>query len=68
MHDYVESALANQAAGTEMPFTTIRQEDGRVLGSTRYLALRPEHRSLEIGWTWLTPDAWGRASTSRPSC
>ena len=59
MHDYVESALANQAAGTEMPFTTIRQEDGRVLGSTRYLALRPEHRSLEIGWTWLTPEAWG---------
>ena len=59
MHDYVESALALQAAGTEMPFTTIRQEDDRVLGSTRYLALRPEHRSLEIGWTWLTPEAWG---------
>ena len=52
-------ALANQAAGTELPFTTIRQEDGRVLGSTRYLALRPEHRSVEIGWTWLTPEAWG---------
>ena len=30
-----------------------------MLGSTRYLALRPEHRSLEIGWTWLTPEAWG---------
>ena len=59
MHDYVASALAQQAAGAEMPFTTIRQEDGRVLGSTRYLALRPEHRSLEIGWTWLTPEAWG---------
>ena len=59
MHDYVESALALKAAGTEMPFTTIRQEDDRVLGSTRYLALRPENRSLEIGWTWLTPEAWG---------
>ncbi len=33
-------------------------EDGRVLGSTRYLALRPEHLSVEIGWTWLHPDAW----------
>ena len=31
----------------------------RVFGSTRYLALRPEQRSLEIGWTWLHPDAWG---------
>ena len=29
------------------------------IGSTRYLALRPEHRSLEIGWTWLRSDAWG---------
>jgi N-acetyltransferase len=59
MHRYVERALAAQAAGTEMPFTTIGQETGRVLGSTRYLELRPEHRSLEIGWTWLTPAAWG---------
>ncbi len=30
-----------------------------MIGSTRYLALRPEHRSIEIGWTWLTPAAWG---------
>jgi N-acetyltransferase len=59
MHRYVERALAAQADGTEMPFVTIRQEDSRVLGSTRYLALRPKDRSLEIGWTWLTPEAWG---------
>jgi RimJ/RimL family protein N-acetyltransferase len=56
---YMEAALANAADGTEMPLVTIRQTDGRVLGSTRYLALRPEHRSIEIGWTWLTPEAWG---------
>lgn len=55
---YVEDALANAAAGTEMPLVTIRRADGRVVGSTRYLALRPEHKSLEIGWTWLAPDAW----------
>jgi RimJ/RimL family protein N-acetyltransferase len=42
-----------------MPFATIRRDGGRVLGSTRFLALRPEHRSVEIGWTWLTPEAWG---------
>jgi RimJ/RimL family protein N-acetyltransferase len=29
------------------------------MGSTRYLALRPEHRSLEIGWTWLARPEWG---------
>ena len=56
---YTGAALANAAAGIEMPLVTIRRENGRVVGSTRYLALRPEHRSLEIGWTWLTPEVWG---------
>ena len=59
MRAYVESAVENQAAGLELPLVTIRRDDDRVVGSTRYLALRPEHRSLEIGWTWLHPDAWG---------
>ena len=59
MHAYVGDALANQADGTELPLVTIRREDGRVVGSTRYLALRPEHRSVEIGWTWLATEVWG---------
>ena len=59
MHAYLDAAIANAEAGTELPLVTLRRTDGRVLGSTRYLALRPEHRSVEIGWTWLTPEAWG---------
>jgi N-acetyltransferase len=59
LHEYVEAALANAVDGVERPFATIRREDDRVVGSTRYLTLRPEHRSLEIGWTWLAPEAWG---------
>ncbi len=58
LRDYVESALANAAAGLELPFATIRLADGKVVGSSRFLSLRPEHRSLEIGWTWLTPEVW----------
>jgi RimJ/RimL family protein N-acetyltransferase len=58
MKEYLDAALDAAAAGTELPLVTIRREDGRVVGSTRYLALRPEHRSVEIGWTWLHPDAW----------
>jgi RimJ/RimL family protein N-acetyltransferase len=30
-----------------------------VAGSTRFMNRRPEHRSVEIGWTWLAPSAWG---------
>ena len=56
---YLDAALANAAAGAEMPLVTVRREDDAVIGSTRYLALRPEYRSLEIGWTWLTPAVWG---------
>jgi RimJ/RimL family protein N-acetyltransferase len=55
---YVEQALAAAAAGTEIPLVT-KSHKGAVVGSTRFLALRPEHRSVEIGWTWLHPSAWG---------
>lgn len=53
-----ENALAASEAGTEAAFTTLDAKTGTTIGSTRYLALRPEHRGLEIGWTWLTPSWW----------
>ena len=57
LDDWVASALAAARAGTEIPLVTLHEK--RVVGSTRFLALRPEHGSLEIGWTWLHPSAWG---------
>jgi RimJ/RimL family protein N-acetyltransferase len=54
---WIAAALANAEAETEIPFATL--VDGRVVGSTRFLALRPEHRSVEIGWTWLDASVWG---------
>ncbi len=56
-HAFVQQALDASAAGTEIPLVTLR--GGEVVGSTRFLALRPEHGSVEIGWTWLHPSAWG---------
>jgi len=50
-------ALDAAEAGTEIPFVTVKGEE--IVGSTRFLALKPEHRSIEIGWTWLHPSAWG---------
>jgi RimJ/RimL family protein N-acetyltransferase len=55
--DWMEQALSAARAGTELPLATL--VDGEVVGSTRFLALRPEHRSVEIGWTWLHPSVWG---------
>jgi N-acetyltransferase len=51
-------ALHNAEAGTEVPFATVDRESGHVLGSTRFLTLRPEHRGVEIGNTWLERAAW----------
>jgi RimJ/RimL family protein N-acetyltransferase len=56
-HAFVEQALAAAELGAEIPLATVCGE--RVVGSTRFLALRPEHRSVEIGWTWLHPSTWG---------
>ncbi len=61
MRSYVETALAARAAGSEMPFATIERASGSVVGSTRYMAIEPRHRRLEIGNTWLAP-AWQRTA------
>jgi N-acetyltransferase len=59
MSGWLDAALERETSGTEIPFATVRQADGVVVGSTRFLALRPEHGAVEIGWTWLSQDAWG---------
>jgi RimJ/RimL family protein N-acetyltransferase len=54
---WIESALANAEAGTERPFATIDLASGRAVGSSRYMSIVPEHKRLEIGWTWLATSA-----------
>ena len=62
--EWMEAALERTNAGLELAFATVLVKTGVAVGSTRYLALRPEHRSLEIGWTWLAPSAWGTGANS----
>ena len=56
---WMDAALAASEAGTERAFVTLDARTGEPIGSTRFLALRPEHRGLEIGWTWLASSRWG---------
>jgi RimJ/RimL family protein N-acetyltransferase len=53
LQGWLETALANAAAGAEVPFATVDLASGRAIGSTRFLSIVPEHRRLEIGWTWV---------------
>ena len=41
----------------EVPFAVL--VDGRPVGSTRFLAIAPEHLRAEVGWTWLARRVWG---------
>jgi RimJ/RimL family protein N-acetyltransferase len=41
----------------EIPFVVL--VDGTVVGSTRFLNVVPEHRRVEIGWTWMVRSQWG---------
>jgi RimJ/RimL family protein N-acetyltransferase len=61
---WLETALSNAAAGTDVPFATVDQASGKPIGSTRFMSIVPEHRRLEIGWTWLGRD-WQRTGANR---
>jgi len=70
MRHYVEQALSLAAGGRAVPFATVRQRDGAVIGTTRFFDLErwawPAERRAradaafdtgEIGYTWLSPAA-----------
>jgi RimJ/RimL family protein N-acetyltransferase len=46
--------LANTDAGV----TLVALRDGRIVGSSRFHEIRPEHRRLEIGFTWYARSEW----------
>ena len=53
LRTWFETARQNAAATTEVPFATVDIATGRAIGSTRFMTIAPEHRRLEIGWTWI---------------
>ena len=54
---WIAEADAARARGEALAFATIDKARGVLVGSTRYLDIVRPHRRLEIGWTWLAPDA-----------
>jgi RimJ/RimL family protein N-acetyltransferase len=63
MREYVEQALSEQRAGTALPFATVEQASGRVIGSSRFGNYVEPHRRIEIGWTWISPP-WQRTAVN----
>jgi RimJ/RimL family protein N-acetyltransferase len=63
MERYVRDALADQAAGKSLPFVTVEQKKGVVVGSTRFGNIDAINRKAEIGWTWINPE-WQRTAVN----
>lgn len=56
-----QAAIKALADGREYPFVIAHKASGKIIGSTRFFDIFPEHRKLEIGWTWITKEFWGTA-------
>ncbi len=63
MSRWISEALADQAAGSALPFVTTLAADGTVVGATRFGSWVPAHRRVEIGWTWVARP-WQRSAVN----
>jgi RimJ/RimL family protein N-acetyltransferase len=63
---WFEGALVAARDGEQAVWAVRALGDGALVGSTRYLAIEPQHRRLEIGHTWYAPHAWG--AKINPAC
>lgn len=59
LRTWVREILALQAQGTDLPFAVNYLATGHAIGSTRYLSIEYNDRSLEIGGTWYGLDYQG---------
>ncbi len=55
----LKEAILKRAYGEQYPFVLTDKVCNRICGSTRLFELFPQHRKLEIGWTWYDPAYWG---------
>ena len=49
---YIDRAIEQRDTQHAMPFVVRRRDDGRIVGSTRYMNVDPVNRRVEIGSTW----------------
>ncbi|MHB8351676.1 MAG: GNAT family N-acetyltransferase [Thermoplasmata archaeon] len=61
MGRFIDLLLARQSQGSDLAFTVREAVHGHAIGMTRYLTIRREDRSVEIGGTWYHPRFWRSA-------
>lgn len=53
LDEFFDAAATAFAAGRELAFATVDAKTGEVAGSTRFMAIEPSQRRVEIGFTFL---------------
>lgn len=60
---WIRESLAGQEKGQQIPFAVVDRKTDKVAGSTSFLDIDRNHRTLEIGWTWYGT-AWQRTGVN----
>lgn len=50
--DYIEKAIEDYRSDNGLAFVVIDKNANKIIGTTRYTNATPEHKRLEIGYTW----------------
>jgi N-acetyltransferase len=61
---WFSGCLEARERGESSHFATVSVDSGEPIGSTSFCTARPKARAIEIGWTWLTPSAWGTGANT----
>jgi RimJ/RimL family protein N-acetyltransferase len=59
-------ALAARDAGKRLSYAVRLLATNELVGATSYIDPTPQHKRVEIGWTWYRPDHW--AGPVNPEC
>jgi len=62
--EWFDESLAGVAVCGAFPFAAVLRDGDVVVGTSRYLTFRPADRGLEIGYTLVSPAAWGGGANS----
>lgn len=63
MKVFIHQALEAHRNRTALPFATVDNTSGKVIGGTRFGNISHRDRRVEIGWTWLGK-AWQRTAAN----
>jgi N-acetyltransferase len=61
LEQVLNAAFVERDKGTQYPFVIYHRQEHKIIGSTRFTEIQPQHKKLEIGWTWIHPDYWASA-------